>query len=172
MWFLYRAIERRGFYSYFCRFVINPMFYCVFTLIWGCYIYIRTHKCIWCSCFCLFMSSLPLFCTADKTLTYCGTSALTYQTTRCHNAEAQNINNTAVNNLIPVQYYKRPERHCLLCFVLCYWRIITAWMYSSHYSNGVLKKIKNIFKTSATLPKDLWTKIKLNVWRRNYFFKF
>jgi len=77
---------------------------------------------------------------------------------------------TAVINLIPVRYYKRPERHCLLYFVLWYWRIITAWMNSCHYSNEMPKKIKNTFKQSFTLPKDLWTETKLNLLAPELFF--
>ena len=43
MRFLYRTIERSGFYIYFCGFVINPTFNCVFTLIWGCYLYVYIY---------------------------------------------------------------------------------------------------------------------------------
>jgi len=70
---------------------------------------------------------------------YCDTSALTCQSTRCHKGEAEIWIFKAVKALIPIRYYKCTEEHCLQHISLWYWRIITAGMYSCNYTNGVHK---------------------------------
>jgi hypothetical protein len=92
---------------------------------------------------------------------YCDTSTMTYQTTRCHKTEFQNVNTHCIQS--PQSYtiwlMYRVSLFTVHCFVVL--ENNYCWNVLMQLIKRGSQKIKKIVKPSATLPKGLWSETKL-----------